>query len=115
MTANLIDLLILYLGGVGATLILVRGQIFEPLRGQLRYGATGKCRLWLKPVHDIIHCPQCCGFWVGLLFAAIHLLLQFPLPELHRVFFVCVFACGVSFLSLASDLILSALYRDDTQ
>jgi hypothetical protein len=114
---NPTNLLMLYFGAVGAALILVRGQVFEPLREVLRFASAERFRLLFKPGHDIIHCPQCCGFWVGLLFILVHTLLQTPChtPPLRLAFSLFVFACGVSFLTLTADLVLSALYRSDTQ
>jgi hypothetical protein len=109
------DFFAFYLGCVGAVLIIVRSELFDPVRrgiGQyktIRFGS-----ILLSPLHKIIQCPRCCGFWVGLLFA-------FLLTGSSGVSPVCyvtrlfILACGVSFLSVFFDLTMSALYRADAE
>jgi hypothetical protein len=109
----LTDLILLYLGSVGITLILVRGRIFEPLRQKLQQIAGTNRIIPFALFRDIIHCPQCCGFWVGACTAVLYLLAVQGFTLLTAPLFCFLFAGGVSFLTLSSDLILSAIFRED--
>ncbi|MGL4595539.1 MAG: DUF1360 domain-containing protein [Thermoguttaceae bacterium] len=71
------DFLLFCLASVGMTAILVGGTIFEPFRNRLADGAESLRRRRKKKklpprftliefASDVIHCPQCCGFWCGL-------------------------------------------------
>jgi isoprenylcysteine carboxyl methyltransferase (ICMT) family protein YpbQ len=103
--------LMLYLGGIGATLILVRGTIFESLRAKIHKRYVEHPQRWISVVREIIHCPQCCGFWVGWFLSSIFMVLQ-PLDSFPLLIFaIFLFSCGVSFLALATDVILSSIAR----
>lgn len=78
---------------VGATLIVVRGAIFEPLQA------------FYPP---LFRCCQCTGFWIGAAAGAIGLV-----SVGHgRVLDVLVGGCAASFLSLVADGVLLKLLGD---
>ena len=52
--------LLLLLGLTGLTLIIVRGTIFHSVRERLLQARP-------KDVGYLFTCPQCVGFWIGLL------------------------------------------------
>jgi hypothetical protein len=108
-------LFIFYFGCVGATLILVRGKIFEYRRARIRLRAVEYPGQVISVINEIIHCPQCCGFWVGIFFAVLLAILQpyASLPVL--VFTTFLLGCGSSLLSLFFDMVLSVLYQEDTK
>ena len=57
--------MLLLLGLTGLTLIIVRGTIFHSLRDWLLAKRP-------KDVGYLFTCPQCMGFWVGLLGGTIY-------------------------------------------
>ena len=78
--------MLLLLGLTGLTLIIVRGTIFHSLRD------------WLlaKRPNDIGYlftCPQCSGFWVGLLGGAVY----------AEPLFVPILAGAVSLVAMMAD------------
>ena len=74
---------------VGATLILVRGTIFERL----------------QRTFALFRCAQCTGFWVGVLGGATQIV-----PVGHGPFVDAIFVgATVSFLSTLADALLVAL------
>jgi hypothetical protein len=113
---HLANLLMLYFGGIGMTLILVSGAIFEPVRAKLRQLAADGSRRWIKPIHDIAHCPQCCGFWVGFFIAIIYSAIQQTEQffTLQNGLFIFLLACSISFLSMTADFILAAIFKENT-
>ena len=63
---------------VGLTFIITSSSIMEGLRN---YVANINSR-----AGDLISCPQCTGFWVGMLFSLFHILpISFYLQDLHWV------------------------------
>ncbi len=61
------------LGAVGATIVLTRGSIAEPVREVFPPNTT---------LGKMIRCAMCSGFWVGLVFAPAFLPLAHSLGEL---------------------------------
>ena len=86
-------LLILILALVGATLIVVRGTIFAPVR-----------KLWPA----LLGCAQCAGFWVGAAAGASGIV-----STGHgRVLDAVIVGASTSFLSLLADGVLLHLLGD---
>ena len=78
---------------IGATLILVRGTIFQPLQ-----------RLY----PPLLGCSQCVGFWVGAVAGAAGLVTTGH----GRIVDALVVGCATSFLAMAADALLLTLLGD---
>ena len=76
---------------VGATLLMVRGTVFAPMR-----------RLWPA----LLECAQCSGFWVGVAASSV-------VTTGHgRVLGALIVGAATSFLSLLVDAVLLRLLGD---
>lgn len=81
---------------VGATLLVVRGTIFAPVR-----------RFWPA----LLECPQCTGTWVGIAAGASGLVTTGH----GRVLDALVVGCATSFLALVADALLLKLLGDPNE
>jgi len=86
-------MILLLLALVGATLIVVRGTLFQPLQ-----------RRWPA----LFGCSQCFGTWVGLAAGASGLVPVGRGPILDAV----IVGCATSLLSMVADAILITLLGD---
>jgi hypothetical protein len=75
---------------VGATLIVVRGTIFRPVR-----------KLWPA----LLHCSQCTGFWVGVAAGGLGLAPFGRGPIVDAI----VVGCATSFLAQLADAVFIQL------
>jgi hypothetical protein len=94
-------LLLILFAGIGATTIITRSVIFDPIRQ--RYVNT--------PFFALINCMQCSGFWTGLFFGLYGVSSQYSV--MHNICYCFFTGCSVSFLSLFFDLVMSKLYIDN--
>lgn len=53
----MIDFLLFLMGSVGFTMVFVLSSIFEKVRSFLSFHSF---------IEELIHCPMCFGFWVGV-------------------------------------------------
>ncbi len=83
----------LFVALVGATLILVRGTIFEGLR---------------KLFPPLLDCTQCTGTWVGIFAGASGVVPMGHGPVLDAL----IVGCATSVLSLLTDAVLMKLLGD---
>jgi hypothetical protein len=65
MDMQIVELIYCMLCSLGITAIITRGTIFYEIRKYFEKTIIGK----------IINCPQCCGFWCGLLISILFVLL----------------------------------------
>lgn len=86
------DLALLLLASIGATLIVVRGRIFAPVR-----------RLWPA----LFECAQCAGMWVGVAAGA----WLAPMGRGHALDGI-VLGTATSFAALLADAVLLNLLGD---
>jgi len=100
------------LGLTGITLILVRGDIFLPIRRRLEEAHTSPEQkpLWKRAItgwlHAIFTCPQCSGFWVGAFWQTMQMIhgCTFEIMPLLGIFVVGGLA---SIASVAANLLFS--------
>jgi len=84
--------MITILGLTGITLIIVRAEIFSRLR-------TWLLRVRPNDLGYLSTCPQCMGFWVGLLGGTVHV----------DVFAAPLYAGAVSLLAMLADRMILLL------
>ena len=87
------DVLVL-LGLVGLTLIFTRGFIFYPVRKRTEGN---------EKLNQLVTCPQCSGFWIGLGGLATYAYLLGELPTPLGLFILLLGAGVVSLISAAMD------------
>lgn len=85
--------LLAVLSAIGATLIVVRGTVFQRLR---------------KLYPPLLECSQCTGFWVGVAVGGAGLVSV----GRGRIVDALVAGCATSFLSLVADAMLLKLLGD---
>jgi hypothetical protein len=101
------------LGLTGITLILTRGEIFASIRYLAERADSGNAaKPWyqrgaVKFLKAILTCPQCSGFWVGVLGQTIFAI-QAPVG-VTTIFGIFLAGGLVSVTAVAVDLIFSAL------
>lgn len=78
---------LLTVGAVGATLIITLGSIFA----------------WLRRLFEFTDCPQCSGFWVGVMFGVA--------GGMRAPVDVFAFACAISLISLLTEAALHRITR----
>lgn len=89
-------MILLALALVGATLIVVRGTIFAPVR-----------KLWPA----LLECCQCTGTWVGVVAGA-----SGVVPAGHgRILDAVIVGAATSFLAMLADAILLRLLGDPNE
>jgi hypothetical protein len=91
-------ILLYLLGMAGLTLVITTGKITEPIRKAFKppIGSKG-----LSEEHPavLLHCPMCCGTWIGLFFGLLYVLRAYIPPEIILTSDGIMFAFASSLIS----------------
>ena len=102
LSADCFHILIGLACGVSCTLIIGKSRIFAPLRAAIFHWSQTRRRL--VPLHLLLNCQQCLGFWVGLFTGLL----------LFGLLWSVLFALLVSLLAVWNDFVLLAVSRIGT-
>ncbi|MDR0326826.1 MAG: hypothetical protein LBI05_00870 [Planctomycetaceae bacterium] len=102
LPADCFHILIGLASGVSCTLIIGKSRIFAPLRAKILLWSQTRKRL--VPLHLLLNCQQCLGFWVGLFTGLL----------LFGLLWGVLFALLVSLLAVWNDFALLAISRIGT-
>ena len=96
----MLDFIIFILSTIGATLIITHSYIFKPFREKIL-----KIN---KNFGKLLHCPQCCGFWVAIIIKTL-LLIYYHQFVLISLIIIVLYGFIGSFISYLTYLLIRPL------
>jgi hypothetical protein len=96
----MLDFIIFLLSTIGATLIITQSYILKPLRKKILKinNFFGK----------LLHCSQCCGFWVAMIIETL-LLIYHNQFDLNSLIIIILYGFIGSFISYLTYLLIRPL------
>lgn len=86
---------------MGVTLIITCSTLFYPMRKAVKR--------WSPKAGELVICPMCTGFWVGLVASGLGLNLLADVDALHRYLLPFGDACAAAWVNWVSHVVLCAL------